>query len=234
MDTVFLLLLGISILCIPVFIIWAIINLILRRPAKKRFAFAGISALVFVISIIGFALTADDPASKGPASTINETPIATEEPTVPESIIASEDVPSSSLDTTTLDKTEPTAEGSKQLQQDQRQLPLEEQAIQEAENKPLSENTQQHSEDEQEITESPQNFDFDNSSNFNTYDNSGQQQTSATYVLNTSSKKFHYPSCDSVKKIAPQNYATSNSSRDELIAQDYEPCGSCTPQTNSK
>ena len=47
MDTVFLLLLGISLLCIPVFIILAIINLILRRSAKKRFAFAGISALVF-------------------------------------------------------------------------------------------------------------------------------------------------------------------------------------------
>lgn len=66
-------------------------------------------------------------------------------------------------------------------------------------------------------------------SNFNTYDNPAQQQTTASYVLNTSSGKFHYPSCKSVKKIAPQNYATSNSSRDELIAQGYEPCGNCHP-----
>lgn len=86
MDTVFLLLLGISILCIPVFIILAIINLILRRPAQKRFAFAGISALVFVISIIGFALTSDDPAPDQPTSVINEAPVAAEEPAISEPV----------------------------------------------------------------------------------------------------------------------------------------------------
>lgn len=66
-------------------------------------------------------------------------------------------------------------------------------------------------------------------SNLNTYDNPEQQQTSASYVLNTSSRKFHYPDCGSVAKIAPQNYATSNSSRDELIAQGYNTCGNCEP-----
>lgn len=66
-------------------------------------------------------------------------------------------------------------------------------------------------------------------SNFNTYDNEEQQQTAASYVLNTSSRKIHYPSCHSVKKIAPHNYATSNSSRDSLIAQGYSPCGNCHP-----
>lgn len=86
MDTVFLLLLGISMLCIPVFIILAIINLLLRRPAKKRFAFAGISALVFVVSIIGFAFTADDPAPDSPVTVTNEAPVAVEEPTIPEPI----------------------------------------------------------------------------------------------------------------------------------------------------
>lgn len=68
-----------------------------------------------------------------------------------------------------------------------------------------------------------------NSSNFNTYDNAAQQQTSASYVLNTKTQKFHNPSCGDVKKIAPQNYSTSNSSRDELIAQNYSPCGHCRP-----
>ncbi len=86
MDTVFLLLLGLSMLCIPVFIIWAIINLILRKPAKKRFIFAGISALVFVISIIGFGLTADDPAPDSPASAINESPITAEDSVLPDSM----------------------------------------------------------------------------------------------------------------------------------------------------
>ena len=64
-------------------------------------------------------------------------------------------------------------------------------------------------------------------SNFNTYDNPEQQQTSASYVLNTSTMKIHYPSCSSVKKIAPQNYATSNSSIEDLKAQGYTTCGNC-------
>ena len=64
-------------------------------------------------------------------------------------------------------------------------------------------------------------------SNFNTYDNSSQQQTEATYVLNTHTMKIHHPSCSSVKKIAPQNYATSNDSLDDLISQGYSTCGNC-------
>lgn len=65
------------------------------------------------------------------------------------------------------------------------------------------------------------------SSNFNTYDNASQQQTEATYVLNTNTMKIHHPTCSSVKKIAPQNYATSNSSLEELINQGYSTCGNC-------
>ncbi len=64
-------------------------------------------------------------------------------------------------------------------------------------------------------------------SNFNTYDNASQQQTDFTYVLNTNTMKIHHPTCSSVKKIAPHNYATSNSSLDELFAQGYTTCGNC-------
>lgn len=67
----------------------------------------------------------------------------------------------------------------------------------------------------------------DNNGNFNTYDNESQQQTEDTYVLNTSRMKIHHPSCSSVKKIAPQNYATSSSTLDELINQGYSTCGNC-------
>ncbi len=63
--------------------------------------------------------------------------------------------------------------------------------------------------------------------NFNTYDNAAQQQTDDSYVLNTSSMKIHHKTCDSVKKIAPQNYSTSNASVDELIGQGYSRCGIC-------
>lgn len=65
------------------------------------------------------------------------------------------------------------------------------------------------------------------SSNFNSHDNASQQQTEATYVLNTNTMKIHHPTCSSVKKIAPQNYATSNSSLEELINQGYSTCGNC-------
>lgn len=64
-------------------------------------------------------------------------------------------------------------------------------------------------------------------SNFNTYDNPEQQQTTDTYVLNTSRHKIHHPSCASVAKIAPKNYATTNSSIAELEAQGYSTCGNC-------
>ncbi len=103
-----------------------------------------------------------------------------------------------------------------------------------SENSPSSENTAPQPPapaPEQPVQEtSPQNNATASSggdSNFNTYDNASQQQTEATYVLNTSTKKIHHPSCSSVKKIAPQNYSTSNSSVDELISQGYSTCGNC-------
>lgn len=64
-------------------------------------------------------------------------------------------------------------------------------------------------------------------SNFDIYDNPEQQQTEATWVLNTHTMKIHYPSCSDAKKIAPQNYSTSNLTESELIAQGYSTCKRC-------
>ncbi len=58
-------------------------------------------------------------------------------------------------------------------------------------------------------------------------DNESQQQISESYALNTSSMKIHKPSCSAAKKIAPENYSTSNSSISELEAQGYGRCGIC-------
>lgn len=55
------------------------------------------------------------------------------------------------------------------------------------------------------------------------------QNSNIAYVLNTNSKKFHYPSCSSVKKISDKNYAESKDTRDELIDNGYSPCGICKP-----
>ncbi len=50
-----------------------------------------------------------------------------------------------------------------------------------------------------------------------------------SYVCNTNTRKFHYPSCNSVSQMSENNRMYTNLSRDELIAQGYEPCGNCHP-----
>ena len=61
------------------------------------------------------------------------------------------------------------------------------------------------------------NGDSSNSDNTQqTSDNESQQQTSDSYVLNTSTMKIHKPSCSAAKKIAPENYSTSDSSISEF------------------
>lgn len=49
------------------------------------------------------------------------------------------------------------------------------------------------------------------------------------YILNTSSKKFHYPSCRSAATIADHNRQEYTGTRDQLIAMGYSPCGNCDP-----
>lgn len=66
-----------------------------------------------------------------------------------------------------------------------------------------------------------------NADNFNTWDNPNQQNTSAKWVLNTSTLKIHYPRCSDVARIAPQNYSTSNLSEEELLRQGFTTCGRC-------
>ncbi|MEI3018794.1 hypothetical protein [Ruminococcus sp.] len=50
-----------------------------------------------------------------------------------------------------------------------------------------------------------------------------------TYVINTNSGKFHYPNCSSAKKISDENRSEYTGTRDELIAQGYDPCERCNP-----
>lgn len=50
-----------------------------------------------------------------------------------------------------------------------------------------------------------------------------------TYVLNTNTKKFHLPTCSSVKEMKPKNKQESTLSRDDLIAKGYAPCKRCNP-----
>ena len=60
---------------------------------------------------------------------------------------------------------------------------------------------------------------------FSTYEH---DTNGVTYVLNTNTKKIHYPSCNSVEKIKPKNYATTDD-YNSAIAQGYVPCKRCEP-----
>ena len=50
-----------------------------------------------------------------------------------------------------------------------------------------------------------------------------------TYVVNTNTKKFHYPSCSSVKDTKPSNRWDFYGEREELIDKGYVPCKRCNP-----
>lgn len=50
-----------------------------------------------------------------------------------------------------------------------------------------------------------------------------------TYVLNTNTEVFHYPTCRSVDQMAEKNRAFSSESRDVIIDKGYRPCKICNP-----
>ena len=65
--------------------------------------------------------------------------------------------------------------------------------------------------------------------NHTTEDSDDSSPTVASYILNTNTKKFHYPNCSSVDQMSEKNRQEVTSSRDEIIEQGYSPCGRCKP-----
>lgn len=49
------------------------------------------------------------------------------------------------------------------------------------------------------------------------------------YVLNTNTKKYHYPNCSSVNQMKDKNKEFYSGTREEIIAKGYSPCGNCRP-----
>ena len=64
MNTALAFLVLISLICIPVFILLAIVKLIRKQSSKKHFILSGVSAFVFLASFIGFGFTMDEPVTK--------------------------------------------------------------------------------------------------------------------------------------------------------------------------
>ncbi len=55
------------------------------------------------------------------------------------------------------------------------------------------------------------------------------QSSGVRYILNTNTKRFHYPDCSSVGDIKEKNKREFNGTRDEAIAMGFVPCKRCEP-----
>ena len=56
-----------------------------------------------------------------------------------------------------------------------------------------------------------------------------EEDAQVNYIANTNSKKFHLPTCSSVKDMKERNKWYFTGTREELIQQGYEPCKRCKP-----
>jgi len=55
------------------------------------------------------------------------------------------------------------------------------------------------------------------------------QEAEMEYVLNTKSKRFHLPDCAGAASMSEANRQEYTGTREALIEQGYEPCGTCRP-----
>ena len=56
-----------------------------------------------------------------------------------------------------------------------------------------------------------------------------QESQGITYVLNTNTMKFHYPSCSSVDQMKEKNKEIYTGNREDIINMGYMPCKRCNP-----
>ena len=60
-------------------------------------------------------------------------------------------------------------------------------------------------------------------------DSSSKSNSKQDYVLNTNTKKFHKPSCGSVKQMSSRNRKKVHDTRKHIINSGYAPCKNCNP-----
>ncbi len=63
----------------------------------------------------------------------------------------------------------------------------------------------------------------------NTGNNSSDQETKQTYIVNLNTKKFHKPNCRSVSSMSERNKKTYKGKKSSLINNGYSPCKICNP-----
>ena len=92
----------------------------------------------------------------------------------------------------------------------------------------------QQDDNEDEVTDEYDDEDLDDSLESEepeelTEDSYEEDGTTITYVLNTNTKKFHYPDCYSVDQMKDKNKKIEETTREALIERGYDPCGNCNP-----
>jgi DNA-entry nuclease len=60
-------------------------------------------------------------------------------------------------------------------------------------------------------------------------DETESEEKEVTYILNSNTGKFHYPSCSSVKDMKEKNKVYFYGTRQQAIAKGYVPCKRCNP-----
>lgn len=200
-----------SFLAFPVFVVLFIVALIRGTPKKKFGIGILVCFLLFVVAAVA------DPVEKDDGQDVSQRTIVSEQSPDPESLKpTATPKPTNTPTPTASPAPTPTPEPTLSPTPAPTPAPTPDPT---PEPTPSPEPTPQ--------PERPSSGNGGNGSNFDTYDNPEQQQTDAARVLNTNTMKIHYPSCSEVKKIAPQNYSTSNLTESELIAQGYTTCGRC-------
>ena len=58
---------------------------------------------------------------------------------------------------------------------------------------------------------------------------SGETEEAQKYIVNKNTKKFHLPDCASATDTKAQNRKEVTSTKEEMIADGYEPCQRCNP-----
>lgn len=72
-------------------------------------------------------------------------------------------------------------------------------------------------------------FQTERNADINTLDQASDSSAEKAYVLNTNTHKFHDPDCSSVSQMKEKNKRIVTESRDQIIAEGYDPCGRCHP-----
>ena len=88
--------------------------------------------------------------------------------------------------------------------------------------------------DEESVEETADESEYDNEldesvEEWDTEDSQDEEGPVILYVLNTNTKKFHYPDCGSVKQMKDKNKLEEETTREDLIGRGYDPCGNCNP-----